>query len=109
MKFALTYLTGDISPSQDVSALCSRVLAKCGGGANTLTMLDRYLGDHSYLDGYSVSQADFLVLDEVVDRCCWNCESLPHLLRWSSHVRACRQSESGSFKDEFSVRHVLSA
>lgn len=105
VKFALTYLTGDVNPSKDVSPLCAQVLTKCGGGdgASTLTMLNWYLADHSYLEGYSVSQADFAVLEEVVSQSCWSCENLPHLSRWSSHVRACRQSQNGSCKDEFSV------
>nr|CAD7454031.1 unnamed protein product [Timema tahoe] len=48
--------------------------------------LDKYLGDHSYLDGFSPTQADAVVYKKLGSEQLH--DKYPHLVRWQRHVRS---------------------
>nr|CAD7424685.1 unnamed protein product [Timema monikensis] len=50
------------------------------------TSLDKYLGDHSYLDGFSPTQADAVVYKKIGSERLH--DKYPHLVRWQRHVRS---------------------
>lgn len=104
VKFALTYLTGEINASCDVSVLYERVVRKLGGGVGDMrTSLNKYLGDHSYVDGYTMSESDHAVY-KVVSQIGWDSGKLSHLDRWSNHVKTLQQSGANRCKTDFLVR-----
>lgn len=107
VKFSLTYLTGDIDVTSEVSSSYMQVVNRCsvgGGKGDVRTVLNGYLADHSYLDGYSLSETDHIVFQEVVSHGVLDSERLPHLSRWVNHIRACRQGGGGTCRGNFLVR-----
>lgn len=105
VKFALTYLTGEINASGDVSVLYQQVVRKLGGGEDVRTLLNVYLGDHSYIDGYTMSETDRVVYN-VVSAMGWDRVKLPHLDRWVNHIKALQQSRAHCCKTDLSVRSL---
>lgn len=102
VKFALTYLTGEINATCDVSVLYEQVVRRLGGG-DVRTLLNVYLGDYSYVDGYTMSESDHAVY-KVVSEIGWNSGKLPHLNRWGNHVKALQQSGANCRKTDSLVR-----
>ena len=63
---------------------------------NALTVLNEHFASFSYLNGFQLTEADFIVLSCLCDKGDGNDElkSYPYLRRWQTHVlhhRACRQ------------------
>lgn len=103
VKFALTYLTGEINASCDVSVLYQQVVRRLGGGGDVRTLLNVYLGDHSYVDGYTMSESDHAVY-KVVSQVGWDSGKLLHLNRWGNHVKALHQRGAICRKTDSLVR-----
>lgn len=104
MKFSLTYLTGDIDASSNVSY---PFLYEVCGGSDIKTWLDEYLVDHSYINGYTLSEMDHVMYERVMSSGCWAPTRLPHLTRWTNHIETCRQGGFGSCRGIFPVRFLL--
>nr|CAD7263237.1 unnamed protein product [Timema shepardi] len=54
--------------------------------SDACTSLDKFLGDHSYLDGFSPTQADAVVYKNIGSERLH--DKYPHLVRWQRHVRS---------------------
>ncbi|CAG2054897.1 unnamed protein product [Timema podura] len=80
--------TGNISEqSSDIRSIVSSCV-KRGNlvRPDVCASLDKYLGDHSYLDGFSPTQADAVVYKKLGSEQLH--DKYPHLVRWQRHVRS---------------------
>lgn len=103
------------SVSSCKNALYISILTKCkqlcnNNTSDVQTVLNSYLADFSYFNGYVISEADHIVFEELVKNGDLGSESkFPHLFRWVHHMRVCRQGGGGSCRGNFSVRTLPSA
>lgn len=52
-----------------------------------LSLLNRYLADHSYIEGFEASQADLAIIEAIsCEQAC--CSKYPHIARWCKHIKA---------------------
>lgn len=115
VKFALTYLTDNDSDARNsVSSYNGdtfvSIVKKCrdmcmiSGDCDDRTMLNTYLGDHSYVDGYLVSETDHIIYETLVSGGGFYSDSkFPHLNRWAYHMRALRMGGGGPCRGGFGV------
>jgi hypothetical protein len=82
---------------------------RLGGPVNShqgLKALNEYLSNHSYIEGYTPSQSDVVLFDELKS---FNDNQYPHVLRWFKHLSSFNQQEKTAFAgvkkslDEFGV------
>lgn len=68
-----------------------------GGPVNSnegLKALNEYLSSHSYIEGYTPSQSDVVIFNEVKEV---DGSKYPHLKRWFTHISSFDQQEKSAF------------
>ncbi|PSN35861.1 Valine--tRNA ligase [Blattella germanica] len=126
-RFALTYLGNDFKPEQSKNVSCGRtknknvnlnnvtdiksVILNCTESkevlqsCKALELLNSYLGDYSYLDGFTPSEADTVVFEALGGG--GNTHHLqkkyPHLHRWHRHISSFGTGRSKFGSSKFPV------
>ncbi|RZF33102.1 hypothetical protein LSTR_LSTR009831 [Laodelphax striatellus] len=98
-KFALTYLKQEstVSNQNSVSnrnSVVQVVVDKCRrnksvAGNDAITVINGYLGDNSYVNGYWLTDLDCRLYEELASGGGFgSSQALPHINRWARHVKS---------------------
>ncbi|XP_039287270.1 valine--tRNA ligase [Nilaparvata lugens] len=97
-KFALTYLKQEsgsnvkqsVSNNSVISVVVDRCSRNCAQkSTDAITVINSYLADNSYLDGYTLTELDRRVYEELaVCGGFGSRKTFPHINRWARHIKS---------------------